>query len=87
MKVKAVALTSVDNPWSYFDDYDNWRNFDIVNDYNSEAITDRVSHVTDDMSSLEVRAAIEEGLTAFVKAEPLGLYKLEEKWVDYNPIA
>lgn len=86
-KVKAVALTTVDNPWSFFDDYDNWWQFDVTNQYNCESITDRVANVTDDMSTIEVRAAIEEGIVNFVKADPLGIYTIEEKWIDYKPIA
>ena len=85
-KVKATALTTIDNPWSFFDDFDNWLAFDLSHGYNSCGVTARIANVTDDMSSVEARAETERAIKDFVKADPIALYTYEEKLIDYEPI-
>lgn len=85
-KVKAVALTTIDNPWSYFDNFEDWLAFDLANNYDCCGITARIANVTDDMSSVEARGETERAIKEFVAADPIALYSIEEKYIDYEPI-
>ena len=84
---KAFALTTTDNPHSYFNEFREWFAFDAEKGYDCCGKAARVCHVTRDMSTIERDAAIEEGLKNFVKADPTGLFTLEivdcdeEEWI------
>lgn len=85
-KVIATALTTIDNPWSYFNDFDNWLAYDLANGYDSCGITARIAHVTDDMSTIEARAETERAIKEFCLSDPIALYTYEQKEIDYEPI-
>ena len=44
------ALTTNDNPFDPFDQFDSWFMFDVDNGYNSCAFLDRVALTTDSLS-------------------------------------
>lgn len=41
-KDKDFYLTTSDNPYNYFDDYERWEHYDIVNGYNTNSRIARV---------------------------------------------
>lgn len=83
----AIALTTNDNPWSFFDNFEEWFAFDISHNYNCCGIVARLSNVTKDMTTKEKDAAIREAIETFVKEEPTGLYCFEEKEINEDPLS
>lgn len=65
---RAVALTTSDNPYNPFTDYDKWRRFDTVeHDYNTESYLDRISHSTTELGDELYLADLESTIDEAVK--------------------
>ena len=84
---KAVYLTTVDNPWSPFDNFDEWYVFDVSNGYDCLGQTERVANLTDDMTSKEQDICWEEAINTIIKDDPTGIYTSVEIEDDEEPIA
>lgn len=48
-KIKAILLSTTDNPYNPFTDYDNWRNYDHQKGYCCEEFLARMSNTDIDM--------------------------------------
>ena len=59
MTTRIVALTTEDNPWSPFDEYDSWSQYDMDKGYNTEAYIDRIANLNDSIPD-EMKAKLEE---------------------------
>lgn len=44
---RVVALTTEDNPWNPFDDFESWDQFDRDKGYNTLSLIDRVAMLND----------------------------------------
>ena len=69
------ALTTNDNPFDPFDQFDSWFMYDIDNGYNSCAFLDRVARTSDSLSDGENEAEIERAIDEIIKYDPLNIYK------------
>ena len=81
MEQRQVMITTLDNPYDYFDDFDNWLMFDKENGYNTCEYLARVSNITDDMTDSEEIAEIERAIDEIIELNPLPIYKKVEKLV------
>ena len=70
-----VALTTVDNPFDPFKDFDQWFLYDSSKGYNSCSYLARIAKLSDDMSEKEADAEIERAIDEIVTLNPLGIYK------------
>ena len=68
-------LTTVDNPYDPFDDFNSWFMFDIEKGYNSCAYLARIAKLSDDMSDVEVSEEKERAIDEIICYDPLNLYK------------
>ena len=68
-------LTTVDNPFDPFENFDEWLMFDMEKGYNTCGLLDRMSNVTDDLSQREVDNEIERAIDEIVKLDFLDIYK------------
>ena len=68
-------LTTVDNPFSPFTEFDDWNAFDMLKGYNTLAFMARVVRTSDDLSEADQSLAIEQAIDEIVKENVLGLYK------------
>ena len=68
-------LTTIDNPFDPFTQFDEWFLFDTEKGYNSCSRLDRVTNVTDDMSEAEVNEEIERGIDEIIKYDFMNVYK------------
>lgn len=68
-------LTTDDNPFDPFDDYDNWLAYDINNGYNTAAYLARVTISSSDLSEPDQLSAISSAIDEIVSENPLGIYK------------
>lgn len=64
MTEKQAMLSTVDNPWNPFTNFDEWYAFDVGHGYHSCAVLDRFARTSDALSdadnSLEISNAIDE---------------------------
>ena len=71
-----VMLTTVDNPFDPFDDYDNWRRYDEDHHYpNTNSYLARIVNLTDDMSQKEEDEEIERAIDEIIQYDFLAIYK------------
>lgn len=68
-------LTTVDNPYDPFDDYDEWYAFDSRMGHHTPSFLARVAYVSDELSETDHNLAIEEAIDEIVKENVNGLYR------------
>ena len=70
----ASALTTVDNPYDPFKDFDKWFLFDIVSGYNSCSYLARIAKTSDQLTEEENLKEIDRAIDEIVLRNPT-LYK------------
>ena len=68
-------LTTVDNPYNPFTDFDAWLAFDIKKGYNSSAFLARIAMVPDDLPETYQSLAIQNAIDEVVEENVLGLWR------------
>lgn len=72
----AVMLTTIDNPWSPFDNYLEWSNYDvIVGNYNSSGLLARMSECMKQQSDNETEPTIEEVIDQIIADDPFNVFE------------
>lgn len=69
------ALTTVDNPFNPFTQFDQWFRFDSDKGYNSSQYLDRIARTSDQLSEAENDAEIERAIDEIIKYDVLDVYK------------
>ena len=69
------ALTTIDNPFDPFTQFNEWFQFDIEKGYNSCSRLDRVANISDSMSETEINEEIERAIDEIIKYDFLNVYK------------
>ena len=69
------ALTTKDNPFDPFTQFNEWYNFDIDKGDNSCAYLDRIAHTSDQLSDEENAREIERAIDEIIKYDFMNLYK------------
>ena len=67
-------LTTIDNPFNPFEDFDSWFLYDIEKGYYSCSYLARISNLNDSMSEKEKNEEIERAIDEIVMLNPLGIY-------------
>lgn len=70
-----VMLTTVDNPFDYFTQREEWRMFDIDQEYFCCERLARIANITDDMTQKEEDEEIERAVDEIIFYDPIGIYK------------
>ena len=68
-------LTTIDNPFDPFTQFDDWFLFDTEKGYNSCSRLDRVTKLSDEMSEVEINEEIERAIDEIIKYDFLNIYK------------
>lgn len=68
-------LTTVDNPFNPFTDYDEWYAYDEAQGYHTPALLARIVLTSDELSEADQDLAIEYGIDEIVQENILGIYK------------
>lgn len=74
-----MMLTTTDNPYNPFTQFDSWFQFDISKGYNTCAFIDRVANTSDELTDKENDKEIENAMKEIAKENVLGIYKLVEE--------
>lgn len=69
-----VNITTIDNPFDPFDEFDKWFDFDIEKGYYTCSKLARIANVTDDMSPFEEEEEIERAINRIIEIDPLDIY-------------
>ena len=68
-------LTTIDNPFDPFTQFDDWFLFDTEKGYNSCSRLDRITRITDEMSEAEVNGEVERAIDEIIKYDFMNIYK------------
>lgn len=68
-------LTTTDNPFDPFAQFDEWYAFDTRSGYNTLSFLARVTVTSPDLSEADQLVAIEQAMDEIVKENILGLYR------------
>lgn len=68
-------LTTIDNPYDPFKEFDDWYNFDESKGYHSCNYLARIAKVSDELPEAEEEKAIEKAIDEIIKLNILGIYK------------
>lgn len=70
-----VALTTIDNPFDPFEQFNDWFEFDIEKGYYTCSRLARLTNLSDDMSEAESNKEIERAIDELIKYDVLDVYK------------
>lgn len=69
-------LTTVDNPFSPFTQYNEWCQWDESAGYNSNALLARVVRMSDELSESDQDLAIKQGIEEIVSVNASGVHRM-----------
>lgn len=69
------ALTTFDNPWNPFTQFDSWFLFDVEKGYNSCAYLARIAKTSEQLTDEENNEAIESAIDEIIKYDFMNIYK------------
>lgn len=91
---KIFAITTKDNPYDPFDQFEQWYNFDTVKGYNSAGYLARLARTSDSLSPVENEQEIEAAIDDIIRLDFMDIYRKVtrevsdeefEEWVSGEP--
>lgn len=73
--VKAIMLTTDDNPFDPFTQWNEWYTFDVSHGYNTCAFIDRLCRSSDDLSPADEYDAFNSAINSILELNPTANYK------------
>lgn len=70
-----TMLTTADNPFDPFTEFDEWKKFDESKGYNTCAYLARIAKTSDELSETDQNLAIQSAIDEIVRMNVLGIYK------------
>lgn len=80
--MQAFALTTVDNPFDPFEQFEEWYNFDTNKRYNSCSYLDRIARTSNQLSDEENNKEIERAIDEIIKLDFTHKYKKVKKEIE-----
>ena len=71
---KRVTITTTDNPFDPFDDFNSWFMFDVEKGYYTCNKLARIANTTDDMTQQEEDEEVERAVDRLIEIDPLDIY-------------
>ena len=72
-------LTTIDNPYNPFKQFDSWLLFDVEKGYNTCAYLDRIARTSDQLSDAENDEELERAMNEIIANDFMNIYKKVEK--------
>ncbi len=73
--MRSVMVTTADNPYDPFTQFDQWYAFDTIQGYNTCSYLARIAKTSPELSPMDQAIAIEEAVDEIVGMNVLGIYK------------
>lgn len=73
--INDCMLTTFDNPYDPFEQFEEWFLFDVEKGYNTCAYMGRLSKITDDMSQKEIDEECDRVMDQIIKYDFMNIYK------------
>ena len=70
-----VMLTTIDNPFDPFEQFDSWFLFDVEKGYNTCSYLGRIARISDELSDEENEKETERAIDEIIKYDFMNLYK------------
>lgn len=67
-------LSTIDNPFDPFDEFDSWYRFDTDKGYNSCSYLDRIARTSDQLSDFENEKEIERAIDEIIQYDFMNIY-------------
>lgn len=74
LQANSFMLTTIDNPFNPFEDFDSWFLFDIEKGYYSCSLLARITNNANDLTELEEKKDIERAIDEIIKYDPTNMY-------------
>ena len=74
MVITEYALTTIDNPFDPFTDFDKWFVFDVTHNYNSCALLGRIARTSEQLSQEENNDEISRSIDTIIKYDLQNIY-------------
>lgn len=74
-----VRITTIDNPYDPFTEFDKWFNFDVEKGYYTCSKLARLSNITEDMTDKELIEEEQRAINRLIQIDPLDIYKKVER--------
>lgn len=75
-------LTTIDNPFDPFEQFDSWFLFDVEKGYNTCAYLGRIARTSDQLSDEENDREVERAIDEIIKYDFMNIYKKVKKQVN-----
>lgn len=83
-KILNSMLSTKDNPFDPFNDFDNWYRFDCDHEYNSCGILARLYNNSEDLPPIVEARNIEAVIDSFITSDPTNNYVKVQKIVEID---
>lgn len=77
--MKRFRLSTIDNPFDPFDQFEQWFLFDEEKGYHSCAYLGRIARTSEALSDVENEAEIERAIDEIIKYDFMGIYQKIER--------
>lgn len=74
-----IMLTTIDNPYNPFDQFEQWLSYDLAKGYDCCGLVDRLTRTATAFSEEWQARDVEQAIDDFLKVDPIGLYKKVER--------
>lgn len=72
---ESVALTTFDNPFDPFENFNEWYLFDVEKGYNSCAYLARIARTSDEFTDKENEIEIERAIDEIIRLDFMNIYR------------
>jgi hypothetical protein len=73
--MQETMLTTIDNPFDPFTQFNDWYYWDVRSNYNTSAFLARIANVSDELSETDLNLALEQAIDEIVRENVSGVYK------------
>lgn len=80
-------LSTIDNPWNPFKNFDEWLQFDLSHSYNTLAYVARIAKTDSEMDDKTYSAQVNKAIDEILKYNPLPIYIRVSEETDTKAIA
>ena len=74
LQANSFMLTTIDNPFNPFEDFDSWFLFDVEKGDYSCSLLARITNNANDLTELEEKKDIERAIDEIIKYDPTNMY-------------